>query len=150
MIGSLINIWKLIYQTYLEHRIGKIMYYYLVSFLFILGGLYFYLLWQGTIGFALLMSVIAGAKLPPDTPAITVVQAIGILLVLRYTMFGVLDEIAKRPNERFSERLTLLEEKINDLHSLTFTGMMSAERKRAVMKKLSDERQKSVKVVVKK
>lgn len=147
MIGALINAWKLIYQTFLEHRIGRIMYYYLVSLLFVLGGLYFYMLWQGTIGFALLLSVLAGAKLPPSSPAITVVQAIGMLLIIRYTMFGVLDEIAKRPNERFGERLTQLEEKVNDLHSLTFTGMMSAERKREVIKKLREQKN-SVKIKV--
>jgi hypothetical protein len=139
--------WKLIYQTYLEHRIGRIMYYYLVSFLVIFGGLYFYMLWEGSVGFAVVLSVFAGAKVPSASPAVTVVQAIGMILIVRYTFLGALDEIAKRPADKFSERLAVVEEKLNDLHALTFTGMLDAERRKKILTGIKAKRAANPKVV---
>ena len=133
MIGMLIKFWQMTYQTYLDKRIGKIMYYYLLSIFFVIGGLYFYMIWEGSVGFALLFSVWAGLKISTEVPAITIVQAIGMILIVRYSMFGVLDEIAKRPSDKFSERLAVVEEKISDLHKLTFTGMLDSDRKQKIL-----------------
>ena len=83
MFNDLINAWKQVYATYLEGKLHKVMYYYLTLCIFVVGGLYLYLYYQGVIGLAILMSSLAGVQPTTTQPPITVVQSIGIILIVR-------------------------------------------------------------------
>lgn len=139
MIEALINAWKQIYATYLDRKINKVMYYYLTLCVIVVAGVYYYLYWMGCVGFAVLFSVWAGAKLSTVQPPITVIQAIGMLLLVRYAILGGIDAVAKRTPDKIDERLTLIEDKLRDMHTLAFTGFLSSQRVREVRAQLRTE-----------
>jgi hypothetical protein len=139
MIDLLINAWKQVYATYLDKKINKIMYYYLVLCLLIVGGAYFYLYWRGCLGFSILFSVWAGAKLSTAQPPITIVEAIGMIIIIRYALLGGIDAVAKRTPDKMDERLTLIEDKLRDMHTLAFTGFLTSKRVREVRSQLAKE-----------
>lgn len=117
MINNIIAFWKVTYTTYLEKHISKPMYYYLVGVLGVIAVLYFYLLYQGIIGFSILFGSITGAQkgIPIDAA-----QAIGMLILVRYSILGGIDAVAQRTPANITERLAVIEDKINQLHMLAF------------------------------
>lgn len=136
MFDSLISAWKQIHGTYIAGDIGKIMYYYLVTVLFVVGGMYLWIYYEGCISLAVIMSVFAGAQLSTVQPPITVVGAFGIVLIIRYTFLGALDVIAKKTPDKMLERLAQVEDKVRDLHQLAFTELMDEEQKREIFAKV--------------
>jgi hypothetical protein len=139
MIDLMINGWKQVYATYLDRKIGKVMYYYLTLCIIVIAGAYYYLYYMGCVGFAVLFSVWAGAKLSTVQPPITIVQAIGMILLVRYAILGGIDAVAKRTPDKMDERLTLIEDKLRDMHTLAFTGFLSSQRVREVKAQLKQE-----------
>ena len=139
MIDMLINAWKQVYATYLDRKIGKVMYYYLVLCLVVVGATYYYLYWAGCVGFSVLFSVWAGAKLSTTQPPITIVEAIGMILLVRYAILGGIDAVAKRTPDKIEERLTLIEDKLRDMHMLAFSGFLSSQRVKEVKAQLRQE-----------
>jgi hypothetical protein len=139
MFTELINAWKQIYATYLDRKIDKVMYWYLTLCVIVVAGMYVYIYYAGTLGFAILMSVWAGGKLSTTQPPITIVQAFGMILIVRYTLLGGIDAVAKRTPDKMDERLTLIEDKLRDMHTLAFTGFLSSQRVRAVKTQLKEE-----------
>lgn len=133
------NAWKQIYATYLDRKIGKVMYWYLTLCVIVVGGMYVYIYYAGTIGFAVLLSVWAGAKLSTTQPPITIVQAFGMILIVRFTLLGGIDAVAKRTPDKIEERLTLIEDKLRDMHTLAFSGFLSSQRVRVVKAQLKQE-----------
>ena len=136
MFDSLISAWKQIHGTYIAGDIGKVMYYYLVTVLFVVGGLYFWIYYQGCVALAVIMSVFAGAQLSTAQPPITIVGAFGIVLIIRYTFLGALDVIAKKTPDKMLERLSQVEDKVRDLHQLAFTELMDEEQKQGIFAKV--------------
>lgn len=141
MFDALINFWKQTYATYLEGKLNKVMYYYLTLCIGVVGVIYFWLYWNGVVGFALLFSVWAGAPLNTTQPPITIVQAIGMILIVRYTFLGGIDAVAKRTPDNIQERLTIIEDKLNDMHELAFTGFLNSRRVKEVKKELKENKQ---------
>lgn len=117
IFDDLMKLWRMIFASWKDGTIRTGMYYYLVGVIFVVGGLYIYLLWQGYVGFAVIFSTITGAQ---SGLAIDVVQAAGILIVVRYMILGGIDAIAKSKPAELSERLMLIEDKVNALHRLAF------------------------------
>jgi hypothetical protein len=136
MFDSLISAWKQIHGTYIAGDIGKVMYYYLTSVLFVIGGIYMYIYYEGCIALAVIMSVFAGAQLSTAQPPITIVGAFGIVLIIRYTFLGALDVIAKKTPDKMLERLSQVEDKVRDLHQLAFTELMDEEQKQGIFAKV--------------
>ena len=100
-----------------------------------------YIYYAGCVGFALLFSVWAGAKLQVATPPITIIQAFGMILIIRYTLLGGIDAVAKRTPDKMEERLTLIEDKLRDMHTLAFTGFLNSGRVREVKALMRQEAQ---------
>jgi hypothetical protein len=117
MMQDLYKGWKMVYQTYLSGDIRKIMYYYLTACIITLGGVYFYLIWQGYISFAVIFSSLVGVLPQTETPPITITGAVGIIFIIRYIIMGVFDNL--KPSN-IEERLHAVEDKVNDLHKLAF------------------------------
>jgi len=140
MFTDLINAWKQVYATYLEGGIHKVMYYYLTLVIIVVGGLYVYLYYSGCLGLAILFSSLAGAQPSGTQPPITIVQSIGIILIVRYTFLGALDMIAKKAPDQMLERLSQVEDKIRDLHQLAFTGFMEEKRITEVKKEIKRDK----------
>lgn len=136
MFNDLINAWKQVYATYLEGKLHKVMYYYLTLVIIVIGGLYVYLYYQGCVGLAVIFSAISGVQPSGTAPPITIVQAIGIILIIRYTFLGGIDAVAKRVPDHITERLSVIEDKLNDMHELAFTGFLNAKR----VKEIKQER----------
>lgn len=122
MFDDLIKFWKLIKAAYDDRQLWRGMYYYLTGVLVVVGGLYLYLLYAGYIGFAILFSHLAGTPVPvvSGVASINIVQAAGMLLVLRYMVLGSLDAMSKRTPENLDHRLREIESKIGELHKLAF------------------------------
>lgn len=117
MISSLIAFWKQTYMTWKEGKINSAMYYYLLGVLVVIAGLYFYLLWQGIVGFSILFGALTGAQY--GIP-INAAQAIGMLILIRYSILGGIDAVAQRTPANITERLAVIEDKLNQLHRLAF------------------------------
>lgn len=138
MFNDLTNAWKQIYATYLEGKINKVMYYYLTLCIGVVGAMFIYLYWSGCLGFSILLSVWAGAKLSTVQPPITIVQAIGMVLVVRFTLLGGIDAVAKRTPAKLEERLILIEDKLRDMHKLAFEGFLEAEKVKKIRKEIKN------------
>ena len=117
MIGAITGFWRQTYATWKEGKINSAMYYYLVGVLGVVVILYFYLLWQGIIGFSILFGAFTGAQygIPINTA-----QAIGMLILVRYSILGGIDAVAQRTPANITERLAIIEDKLNQLHRLAF------------------------------
>jgi len=140
MFAELMLAWKQVYATFLDRKIGRVMYYYLVFCLVVIAGLYVYLLWMGAVGFSIMFSVWSGSRLVTDEPAINIVRAIGMILIIRYTLLSGIDAVAKRTPEKMEERLTLIEDKLRDMHTLAFTGFLNSGRVREVKALMRQEK----------
>jgi len=123
VFDDLIKFWRILRATHLEKQLwgGTFMFYYMTMVLAVVGGLYVYLMWEGFIGFAVLFSHLAGSKIPTDSlPIIDVVKAAGMILIIRYSILGGLDKLAKRSPENLEPRLREIESKVGELHKLAF------------------------------
>lgn len=135
MISNLIGFWKLIYATYKEGEIQKIMYYYLTGVLGVVVILYFYILWQGIFGFSILFGAFTGAQ---HGIPITLVQAIGMVVIVRYSLLGGIDAVAQRTPANITERLAVIEDKLGELHFLAFGESDEPEDVKIEYKKRKD------------
>jgi len=117
MIDDLLKAWRLVYATWKDKQIRTGMYYYLVGCIFVVGGLYFYLMWAGFVGFAIIFSALVGVQ--KGIP-ITIVQGAGIIIVIRYMILGGVDAMAKRTPDDITQKLAILTDKVNALHRLAF------------------------------
>jgi hypothetical protein len=125
---ELLKFWKLLRNSFVMGDIRKPMYYYLSLCLVVVGGLYMYLVWEGFFALAILFSRFAGITPPAGLPPISLVGSVGIVLIIRYSIFGAVDGLAKAP-KALEERMALLEDKVNDLHRLAFGEVDDAEEK---------------------
>ena len=117
MISEVIKFWKLIHASYLENEIQKPMYLYLSGVIAALVGLYFYVVWSGIVGLSILFGALTGSQI--GIP-VTTIQAIGIVVIIRYSLLGGIDSVARRTPDNITERLKLIEDKLNSLHRLAF------------------------------
>jgi len=120
MIDMLIKFWQQTHLTYLEGKLRKGMYWYLTACLVVIGCVYYFMIWEGFIGIAVLFSVFAGMKLPVGGVPIDVVKAAGIILIMRYVLMSGIDALAKKTPENVEFRLREIESKIGELHKLAF------------------------------
>lgn len=117
MFGDLIAMWKQVYLTHKEGKINTVMYWYLVFVLVVVGGLFMYLYWEGCIGIMILFNGLIGV---PTGMSFNILKAIGLVLIIRYALLSGIDAAAKRTPANITERLTLIEDKVNSLHRLAF------------------------------
>lgn len=118
MFSDLINFWKQIYLTYKEGKINVVLYYYLVAVLFVVGGLFMYLFFEGAIGVMILLNTVIGRDM--SGMQFNILKAIGVVMIIRYSLLSGIDAVAKRTPANITERLTLIEDRLNALHRLAF------------------------------
>jgi hypothetical protein len=63
-----------------------------------------------------------------------------MILIIRYTLLGGIDAVAKRTPDKMEERLTLIEDKLRDMHTLAFTGFLNSGRVREVKALMRQEK----------
>jgi len=126
MFDDLYKAWRSIYMAYLDKSLagGRVMFYYLSLCVLVVAGIYMYLYYQGAVGFAILFSSVAGVKAPNGTPPINILHAIGMILIIRYVMFGGL---TKKAPENLENRLREIESKVGELHKLAFGDVSNPE-----------------------
>jgi len=117
MFSDLLKFWKQLYLTHKEGKLSAVMYYYLVCCLFIMAGLFMYLYWEGTIGIMILMNTITGN---PMNIEFNILKSIGVVLIIRYALLSGIDAVARRTPDNITDKLTLLNDKVNALHRLAF------------------------------
>jgi len=138
MFNELISFWQMVRATYVEKEINKVMYWYLTICIVVVGGLYMYLYYQGCIAFSIIFSSVIGADTGGAT--ISIVQAIGIILILKYVLFGGVEALIKAKPVKLEERLNAIESKVGELHRLAFEEIeeeesgMDAKRKRKAVR----------------
>lgn len=130
MFGELFNAWKAVNETYKSNQLagGKVMFWYLTLCVVAIGGLYMWIYYSGCLGFAILFSAWAGA--PPivnggGVPVITIIQAIGMILVLKYALLTGTG--GKKDDGKTDGRLREIESKIGELHKLAFGDVNSPD-----------------------
>ena len=117
VFNDLISFWKLVYGSYKEKEIKQIMYWYLTIVIGVIGALYVYLYYEGCVGLAIIFSHISGSGSAP----VSIVQAVGIILMMRYTFMSGVDALAKSKPVNWEARLKSVEDKLADLHQLAFS-----------------------------
>lgn len=146
MFEDLFKAWQYVNQAYLDKSLagGKVMFWYLTACLFVVGGIYMYLYWQGAVGLAVLFSSLAGVRPPTNGIPINIVHSIGIILIFKYVVFSGL---TKKAPQNLENRLREIESKTGELHKLAFGDVESPkeeEHGRAPTKSSAGKKAKGV------
>lgn len=119
MIGTFdefMQFWKLVKQAYISKDIKKGMYYYLTACIFIVGGVYIWLIWAGVTGLTAIFNVWLLGR-ASDIP-FTVTSCAGIVLLIRYSIMGAIDGLKQKPPANLENRLKGVETKMDRLYKM--------------------------------
>lgn len=112
----LLNFWKAVKVTYISGDINKAMYYYLTGVIIVVYGLLMYLFWQGFVGVTIIANQWFLNRIS-EVP-FTITNAIGIILLIRYSIFGAVETLKKKAPENLEQRLKAIEDKMHVIYKM--------------------------------
>ena len=116
LFEELISFWKLTRQAWISGDIKKGMYWYLTGCIFVVGGLYLWLLWAGFVGVTVIFNVWLLGR-TSDIP-FNILNGTGIILLIRYSIMGAIDGLKQKPPANLESRLKGVEKKMDRLYKM--------------------------------
>jgi hypothetical protein len=113
---ELTSFWKATKQAYVSGDIKKVMYYYLTFCIIVVYGVYLYIYYRGFVGMTAIVNIWFLNR-PSDIP-FTLLDAVGIVFILRYGFMNAIDGLKQKPPQNLENRLKAVEGKMDRLYKM--------------------------------